>query len=126
MGSTTPPWPLPSRASPPLLHGRSTTAPRLAIKRAVRGAAQQSRATSASRCRSTRRAAAGARSRAEFAVDASFCEVYEERVRDLFVNDQSGRSRGTARGAKKEGSFLEVEESSDEVARRRLDQPLRA
>ena len=85
---------------------------RLAIKALFE--ALHNKAAHAGLALSQHKASGGGGQAMEFAVDASFCEVYEERVRDLFVNDQSGRSRGGGSGAKKEGSFLEVEESSDE------------
>ena len=96
-----------------LLHGRSGDGTaRLAIKALFE--ALHNKAAHVGLALSQHKASGGGGQAMEFAVDASFCEVYEERVRDLFVNDQSGRSRGGGSGAKKEGSFLEVEESSDE------------
>ena len=98
-----------------LLHGRSGDGTaRLAIKALFE--ALHNKAAHVGLALSQHKASGGGGQAMEFAVDASFCEVYEERVRDLFANDQSGRSRGGGggSGAKKEGSFLEVEESSDE------------
>jgi hypothetical protein len=98
-----------------LLHGRSGDGTaRLAIKALFE--ALHNKAAHVGLALSQHKASGGGGQAMEFAVDASFCEVYEERVRDLFANDQSGRSRGAGAGsgAKKEGSFLEVEESSDE------------
>ena len=43
----------------------------------------------------------------EFAVDASFVEIYEERCRDLFTASKTG-------GVQDKAAFLEVEESSDD------------
>ena len=96
-----------------LLHGRSGDGTvRLAIKALFE--ALHNKAAHVGLALSQHKASGGGGQSMEFAVDASFCEIYEERVRDLFANDQSGRSRGGGSRDKKEGSFLEVEESSDE------------
>jgi len=92
-----------------LLHGRSGDGTaRLAIKALFE--ALHTKAAHVGLALSQHKASGGGGQAMEFAVDASFCEVYEERVRDLFADDLSGVRKKNAPN----GSFLEVEESSDE------------
>ena len=94
-----------------LLHGRSGDGTaRLAIKALFE--ALHNKAAHVGLALSQHKASGGGGQAMEFAVDASFCEVYEERVRDLFAGDNANRAGKS--NQKREGSFLEVEESSDE------------
>ena len=64
---------------------------------------------------SQHKASGGGGAAMEFAVDASFCEVYEERCRDLFAAAAAGSGGGKGGGdSNGNGHFLDVEESADE------------
>jgi hypothetical protein len=102
-----------------ILHGRNgdgTT--RLAIKALFE--ALHNKSAQVGTQLSQHKASGGGGQAMEFAVDASFCEVYEERVRDLFAAaavDQGGsRGKGSSRdgGGGSRDRFLEVEESADD------------
>lgn len=99
-----------------LLHGRSGDGTaRLAIKALFE--ALHNKAAHVGLALSQHKASGGGGAAMEFAVDASFCEIYEERVRDLFVGDgpaRTAKGAGAQNASKFENNFLEVEETSDE------------
>ena len=92
-----------------LLHGRTGNegVVRLAIKGVFE--ALHNKAAQVGVALSQHKASGGGGAAMEFAVDASFCEIYEERCRDLFAAAAAG-----GKGDGGLGHHLEVEESADE------------
>ena len=91
-----------------LLHGRNGDGiVRLAIKAIFE--ALHNKSAHVGTLLSQHKATGGGGQAMEFAVDASFCEVYEERVRDLFAAGRDG-----SRGKDPQATYLEVDESSDD------------
>ena len=95
-----------------LLHGRTSGdgIVRLAIKALFEGL--HNKAAQVGLLLSQHKAQGGGGQSMEFAVDASFCEVYEEKVRDLFAAARDAEAAGGKDSVKTE--YLEVEETADD------------
>jgi hypothetical protein len=95
-----------------LLHGRTSGdgVVRLAIKALFEGL--HNKAAQVGLLLSQHKAQGGGGQSMEFAVDASFCEVYEEKVRDLFAAARDAEAAGGKDSVKTE--YLEVEETADD------------
>ena len=102
-----------------LLHGR--TGGEGTVRLAIKGVfeALHNKTAQVGVALSQQKAGGGGGAAMEFAVDASFCEVYEERCRDLFAAAAAGAGAGKGGNDNNNNSsghhhYLEVEESADE------------